>query len=251
MNGEVCPNARFCGPPGFTSRGNPFTNVYGLAQPPTPGFNPGSGLDNSFRKYCFQPAFVTPCASNTVNCITGYAHRGGCYYGSECRSGSCKNGMCMSSFDNDNAKVINSLSHNDFVKYAASVNPGRRPDDQCAVNAVCKQGMVLANIGGGRKEVLCPLPNPVDSQPQYQQALMRVWQPDRFKDSDPEAYRVAKDLQSCFFQDVQYPNGTTAPVAVKMTPKCLAAAQAAIEQVAHIAGTCTPDLHGPCGSVGY
>ena len=157
----------------------------------------------------------------------------------------------MSSFDNNNAKVISSLSYNDFTKYAAAVDSGRAPQDQCAVNAVCKQGMVLADVGGGRKEALCPLPNPVHSQPQYQQALMRVWQPDRFKDSDPEAYSVAKDLQSCFFQDVQYPNGTTAPVAVKMSTKCLAAAQAAIEQVGYLGSTCTANTQGSCGGVGY
>ncbi len=237
MNGEVCPNQKFCGPPGFTSRGTPFRNVYGQSE---------SGSDDSYRKYCFQPAFVTPCAATTVNCVTGYAARGGCYYGAECRSGSCIGGKCASPFVNDNAKVINSMSYGDFEKYARATNDGSYCDNR--TQAICKNGMVLADVGNGRREVLCPLPNPVHSQPQYQQALMRVWQPDRFKDRDPEAYKVARDLQQCFYQDVQYPNGTTAPVAVKMTPKCLAAAEAAIKQVAHLGTTCNPDVRGSCTS---
>lgn len=223
--------SKTCGPPGINGLSSPHLKSTGSAKfCQGPGF---SGLNNvGMRNICFQSPFATACASNAVNCIQTYATRGSCIYSAECRDGaSCINGACAP-FAPAHAQAESALSYQDYMKYMAAATGST----QKIPTADCKEGMVMAKMPDGSRQVLCPLPYEPRSMPVCQQAFQNLWQCDQYKNNSKpgaqDAYQTCRAMQDCFVYNMEYPDGTTAPVSVKMNNMCLGAAKAAVEQTA-------------------
>lgn len=261
---------RYIGPPGMNSRVTPLGNVdyngcttgeCGASAPMWP------------VRYCFQPAFLVPEATCKLsqrrgaidpdvydadpegggvgmkkNCVwsaesrrfdlQSYAKRtGGSSSGSVAasaivpRSGAAA-ASSVSTYCSENAKVIQSISPYDLNLI----------DDRFAKQL--PQGLtspiLILRTADGSKVAALPIRNDVAVEPQLQQAMLDVWQPERFAESNkPDAYELATSLRdTCFFKDVRYPDGTLLPLAVRATPKCIAAAQAAWQQVYPTVSSC-------------
>lgn len=153
--------------------------------------------------YCMEPAYTSPYNPNAKNCV--YTVR------SSPSSGDPASAAPAAPFVSDKSMYV----------VSDVVNPQQ---DQ--------QRLLLIRNGAGEEVVVVPVPIDLSVDPQIQQSILRGWQPGRFAETNkPDAYALARDLQNhCFYENVQYPNGTILPLAVRNTPKCLAAAQAAIEQ---------------------
>jgi len=223
MDGSSCPGERFCGPAGFT------------------------GLSSPFRKVCFQSAFASQCANPSLNCITTYKTRGGCYFDNECNSLQCRNGACAPA-DIDYPKVVSSLSYKDYMKYMEGVTGGSMAG---VPKAKCKLGMIMVNHKG-KTEPYCPIPSEPGTQPVCQQTYQNLWQCGQYKDkAQPGAqstYEQCKSFEGCFAYNLSYPDGSILPVAVKMNSLCLGAAAAATQQTASRCTTCVPGGSATCGS---
>lgn len=223
MDGSSCSGARFCGVPGFT------------------------GFSSPYRLTCFGSAFASSCSEPSLNCISTYRTRGNCYFDAECDSGNCANGQCAPA-DLSFPRVVNSLSYNDYLKYMNGVTGGSMAG---VPKAMCKQGMIMVQRDG-KSEPYCPIPNEPGTMPVCQQAYQQLWQCDQFKDkSQPgsqQAYEQCKRFQDCFAYNVEYPDGSMLPVAVKMNSECLGAAAAAVQQTASRCATCQPSGGATCSS---
>lgn len=224
---------RFIGAPGVNSRASPHANVdYGALCAGTAATDGSIFME---QRYCFQPAFVTPksCidgpASALTNCVGGAASQSSCIVAGD----TCHSQRQQMAFESDNAKVVSKLSAAEFAAYSAAVTPD---GPSIEGRPYCKNGMLLLSTRNEGPVVACPLPNDVEVEPQYQQAILDMWQPGRFAETNkPDAHRMAAEIRDkCFFKDVVYPNGTILPLAVRMTPKCIAAADAAIRTAAPV-----------------
>jgi hypothetical protein len=221
-----------CGPPGINGLSSPHLKSTGEAKFCSgPGFT-GLSSTPQMRNICFDSPFATQCAASAVNCIQSYSTRGSCFFDSECRSNTCLNGQCAP-FQPAHAQAISRLSYQDYMKYMAAATGG---DMKRIPTADCKEGMVLAQMPDGNREVLCPIPYEPRSMPVCQQAYQNLWQCNQYKDSSKcgaaDAYQTCRKMQDCFVYNMEYPDGTTAPVSVKMNNMCLGAAKAAVEQTA-------------------
>jgi hypothetical protein len=215
MDGSGCSSDRFCGPPGYT------------------------GFSSPFRKTCFSSPFASQCSDPGVNCISTYRTRGNCLFDNECDSGSCLNGGCAPA-NLDFPKVVSSLSYPDYLKYMTGVTGGAMAG---VPETVCKEGMILVDRNG-EIAPYCPIPNEPGTMPVCQQAYQHLWQCDQFKDkSQPgsqKAYEQCKRFENCFAYNLNYPDGSILPVAVKMNSECIGAATAAVQQTASRCATCQP-----------
>ncbi len=224
MDPSSCPGSQWCGPPGYTGLSSPY----------------------AFRKTCFQSPFVSQCANPALNCITTYASRGNCWFDIECNSGKCLNGACAPA-DLDIPQVVSSLSYGDYLKYMKGVTGGTM---EGVPKARCKEGMVLVRYKG-ETEPYCPIPYEPGTMPVCQQTMQKLWQCGQYKDkSQPGAqktYELCKQMENCFIYNVQYPDGKTHPVAVKMNSMCLGASAAAVQQSASRCSTCQPGASATCG----
>lgn len=247
---------RYIGPPGMNSRMTPLGNVdyngcfsgeCGASAPMWP------------VRYCFQPAFQVPEATCKLRQRSGavdpYVESEGggndatqnCVWSAESRrfdlqsyaksSTGLSNSAIMaprsgaaaassiSAFCSDNAMVIQSISPYDLNLIDDSFS-------KQLPNGLSSPILIL-RTSDGTKVAALPIRNDVSVEPQLQQAMLGVWQPERFAESNkPDAHALATSLRdTCFFKDVRYPDGTLLPLAVRATPKCIAAAQAAWQQV--------------------
>lgn len=207
---------RYIGPPGFTSRMTPFGNVdYNGCYPALRPF-----------RYCFEPAFQTPAAA-----VCEAPPAAVCLYSAETR----RLGLGLpehryAEFVSDNAHIVKKSPFNDNSTIVSSEDSGGAP--------------MIMKTSGGAYVLAYPLANDFKVDPQYQQAMLDVWQPDRFAESNkPEAYAMASAIRdTCFFKDAVYPDGTLQPISVRATPMCIAAAQAAHAQVYPSLSDCACDL---------
>lgn len=257
--------AAYIGPPGFNSRQSPFANIdYEVVCDGSSRGSTGSccvgglGLNNPAmraQQYCFEPAFITRGGKSS-----GFGNT--CLYTTTADRVSSSalaesfvapryphNG---SEFCSGAPQITKILSADEYKMFAQAASSGSEQNgllllsDQSQDNPAGgsfvdpqRTGMLLMDDGTGRKVIACPVPVDPHVDNQYQQAFLDVWQPNRFAETNkPEAYSMASDIRDhCFFKDATYPNGTTLPLAVRMTPKCLAAADAAIAQIGPSVGS--------------
>ncbi len=200
---------------------------------------------------------MSQCGSTpTLNCIQTYRNRGTCYFDNECASNQCLNGACAPA-NLDYPKVVASLSYEDYEKYAQGAQGcGAQASQRTPpANVRCKEGMILVDYRG-KIEPYCPIPNEAGTQPTCQQAYQTLWQCDQFKDrsdmpGSQQAYEQCKRFEESFAYNLQYPDGSILPVAVKMTPEGIGAANAAVAQTASRCTTCTLGSDAQCSSRSY
>ena len=232
----------FIGAPGRNSRQTPLANI-------DFSYSPGCSNSGRLRALCFQPAFVPsnerkicpngqqemPNNKDFQSCISDYSSYP--LSATQINQPTVQrvpgSSSMVGEFVSGNAKVIKTLSYDQYSKFRNAVQTESANKETNSMDTICKDGMVLVDVGHGRTEVLCPLPRDYAAEPQYRNALRSLWQPERFAETDQsDAHRLAKELQSCFHNDFVYPNGSISPTAVKMTPMCMAAAESAIRQCA-------------------
>jgi len=231
MDGSQCSSERFCdakscGPPGYT------------------------GFSSPFRKTCFSSPFASSCSGPSLNCISTYRTRGGCYFDKECSSNQCLNGQCTS-VEMDFPRVVGNLNYADYLKYMNGVTGESM---QGVSKLKCNEDMIMVDYKGNT-EPYCPIPSEPGTQPACQQTYQNLWQCDQFKARDQpgsfEAYQQCKNFEECFAYNLSYPDGSILPVAVKMNSACLGAAAAAAEQTASRCTTCRPGEWSTCSSQSY
>lgn len=206
---------RYIGPPGFTSRMTPFGNV---------DYNGCYPAMRPFR-YCFEPAFQTAGTSCENPAV--------CLYSAETRRLGLKlPDHRYDAFMSDNARIVKSAFNLNNENVVRTHGGGD------------SSGPMVLKTSGGTYVLAYPLANDFKVDPQYQQAILDVWQPDRFAESNkPEAYAMAQTIRdTCFFKDAAYPDGTLQPISVRASPMCIAAAQAARDQVYPSLSDCACDL---------
>ncbi len=117
--------------------------------------------------------------------------------------------------------------------------------------AKCKLGMIMVNHKG-KTEPYCPIPSEPGTQPVCQQTYQNLWQCDQYKDkAQPGAqstYEQCKRFEGCFAYNINFPDGSILPMAVKMNSMCLGASSAAVQQTASRCTTCQPGSSATCGS---
>lgn len=207
------------------------------------------GLATPFaRHYCFQTAYapgpVGPndcecCGQNSsgLNCMRSWATRGSCYYGAECQNvgNQCFNGKC-GPFESNNPRVIKTMPWSDMAAFGAAVGMGV-PD------LARGQNMILVNDGSGQPTVAVPLnvSRTNQSEPQCSTCLKTVWNCEKYRNlNQKQEYETCKRFEKCFLYDTVREDGTLIPVAVRMTPECFGAANAAVKKCATRCGNCVP-----------
>lgn len=255
--------AAYIGPPGFNSHQSPFANIdYGVVCDGARGSRGGGSCVGGVafpsaamraQQYCFEPAFVTrgsKAPGLTETCLyTATSDR----VSSSALAESFvarRQGHGGSDFCSGVPHVTKVLSAGEYKMFAQAASSGAAQNDLLLLDDQAdtqdlkfmnpqRTGMLLIDDGTGQQVIACPVPVDPHVDNQYQQAFLDVWQPNRFAETNkPEAYAMTSDIRDqCFFKDATYPNGTTLPLAVRMTPKCLAAADAAIAQIGPSVGS--------------
>lgn len=181
------------------------------------------------RQECFQTAYAPGPRSNDcgccgqqssgVNCVRTFGTRGSCLYNAECQTvgNRCRNGRC-GTFESNNPRVVKTQdAANDPNTYLVRDPSG----EQCVVTP-------LLSTRGRQTE------------PQCSTCLKTIWQCDRLRNTQPQAYEQCKRFSKCFLYDTVREDGTIIPLSVRMTPECMGAARAALEKCATRCGQCQP-----------
>lgn len=192
-----------------------------------PGF---TGPSTPYGKKCFESPYVTVNASTgaashhsqNIDCISTLSMRGPCYFDAECPNGGCVDGSCGMS----------------EVKYPRIIR--RLPDGaQDQKYLACREGAVLIENVDGTRGAYCPIPYENGTMPACQQTMQHVWQCDKYRAAGRDAeYDMCKKAEQCFVYNAEFPDGTVHPVSVRMTPFCMDAARASLEQSATRCVTC-------------
>lgn len=173
-----------------------------------------------YERFCFDAAYNTPGNTNLVPCVHSY--------------GQTKGAPITGAIPADFTPV--SLVRLSAQQSAAHV---------AASTLRCKQPLI-ETWHNGKRQVMCPIATADSRRINCGNALRTVWQCDRFKAAGQlDNYNKCMALANCFQYDVQLPDGTTVPVAVKATDTCMAAAAAALEQCAP---ECVPGLRATCSA---
>ena len=173
-----------------------------------------------YRKYCFEPPYVTGPGEPQVTCSTAYGVRGGCVNDGECGAGyTCQAGACRaSSRVTGQPQVLRRL----------------KPSHACA------EGPLLIQEAGGGRSIVCPIPYENGSMPQCQNAFKNAWQCDRYAKTDRPKFYQCKSFESCFVYDAAFADGNVQPVSRRMDAECAGAAMAAQKKTAFACVTARP-----------
>lgn len=163
------------------------------------------------RSECFQPPYALGSSPDQVNCISNWSSRGSCSYNAECGDidRRCFRGQCAA-FESNNPRVV-------------------------AENA---QGYMMEK-NGTRFEAQ-PLHTQYNrNEPQCSTCLRTIWNCDRFPEASAEKTQCQR-FEQCFLYDTRRPDGTLIPLAVKNSPECQGAVQAALQKCVTQCGSCIP-----------
>ena len=202
-------------------------------------FNEQNSLAAPFaRRSCFEPCFLTPMndrnsdtpqtyysaefnvVNNDKNC--GFnSHYAGIPYQNQA--------LPYSGWDSRNS--IWRRENSQVVGYAP--RNYTTPDGQ-----TCPQQPLRVVDETNTEKVVCPILTSLSVQPQCKTCMTTVFQCERFKEVDPEAYKKCMEYKRMLHYDVITPDGSFIPMAVEMSNEGFAAYHAAVQRCSVACASC-------------
>lgn len=183
------------------------------------------------KRNCFEPAFLTPMNDNNSD-------EPQTYYQSQFNniSGDVSCGF-DTAYGNTLSNPLNPLktaamdSRNSVWRRENSVVVGLAPRDYKTPNGqTCPQPPLIVIDETNQAKVVCPILTSLFTQPQCNTCLTTVFQCERLKEVDPQAYIKCQEYKRKIHYDVVMPNGSFAPLAVEMDDDGFAAYHAAVQK---------------------